>query len=203
MGLGVATLALASLWNNYQHVQNLGPGIVGLVVAAELLKPLLPLALISHANNRHAGAWVATLGMWGLIVCFSFLNTFGNALTQHATEQARLERAKVSETRPEHLILKDIGQLPACPKKGCTQQVQDRRKALEAEHRAALKRVGTREEVVAKGEPVRDGILTLTAWAGIELHPERVFVLVTLIWTLLAEVGSALGALAIPRRDTK
>jgi hypothetical protein len=204
---GVLTLAASSAYANYVHVQPLGLTIVGLVIGAEIFKFAAPIAMAEHSRQHATIAFLATLVVWLLVVAFSFANTFGNALMRHAVEQAKLERAKASATRPEHVILKDIAALPTC--KAATKQRAascppgraEKLAALEGELKAARTRT-TREEVAGhiQGDPIREGMTALAGFAGIELPPDRVFIIVTLIWTLLAEVGSALGGLAIPRR---
>lgn len=204
---GVLTLAASSAYANYLHVAPLGATIVGLVIGAEIFKFAAPIAMAEHSRQHASVAFVATLVVWLLVVAFSFANTFGNALMRHAVEQAKLERAQASATRAEHVILKDIAALPSC--KPATKQRQEtcpagrkeKLAALEGELKAARQRTG-KEEVAGhiQGDPIREGMTALAAFAGIELPRERVFILVTLIWTLLAEVGSAIGGLAIPRK---
>lgn len=204
---GVLTLAASSAYANYLHVQPLGLTIVGLVIGAEIFKFAAPIAMVEHSKQHHAVAFLATLTVWLLVVAFSFANTFGNALMRHAVEQAKLERAKASATRPEHVILKDIAAIPGCKpatkSRGevCPQGRKEKLQAFEAELKAARLRTG-KEEVAGhiQGDPIREGMTALAGFAGIELPQERVFVIVTLIWTLLAEIGSAIGGLAIPRR---
>lgn len=200
----VLVLASASAYANVLYVQGMGASILGLVLGAEIFKFLAPWALVRHAETRRGAAWLATFGLWLIVVAFSFVNTFGNALTRHATEQARIEHLRETQTRAEHVILKEIANIPACtkskrgPSAGCAETHQAQKRALEAELRATAKR-GSNTGVVAKGDPVRDGVLALASAVGVEIPREKVFVLITLIWTLLAELGSAIGILAIPR----
>lgn len=205
---GVLALAASSAYANFVHVQPLGLSIIGLVIGAELFKFAAPLAMADHLRKHNSAAFLATLVVWMLVVAFSFANTFGNALMRHAIEQAKLERVQASATRPEHVILRDIAALPACKlatKKAperCPQGRRERLEALTAEVKLARARTG--KEAIAshvKGDPIREGVTALAAFVGFELPRESVFVLVTLIWTLLAEIGSAIGILAIPRRQ--
>lgn len=194
---GVLTLAASSAYANFLHVQALGISIIGLVIGAEIFKFAAPIAMARHAEDSRTPAWLATFVIWLLVVAFSFTNTFGNALARHAKEQARIEHARDSATRPEHVVLRDIAAI-RCKKGGCTDKQVNERKALDAELKATRARPQT-GEVQARGDPIREGFVTIAGVLGIELAPERVFVFVTLIWTLLAEIGSALGGLAIPR----
>jgi hypothetical protein len=149
---------------------------------------------------------MATLGVWLLVVVFSFINTFGNALMRHATEQASLDMQRDNATRPEHVLLKEIASIPACKKRAdseCQDRNVTRKKALQAEIVASRKNATKDQKPVALGDPIRDGLMQLAGMLGIELQHARVFVVVTLIWTLLAEVGSSLGALAIPMSQRK
>lgn len=205
---GVLTLAASSAYANYLHVAPLGATIVGLVIGAEVFKFAAPIAMAEHSRQHASVAFLATLVVWLLVVAFSFANTFGNALMRHAVEQAKLERAQASATRAEHVILRDIAAVPACKPatksraEVCPPTRAPRLAALEAELRTARARTGSREEVAGhiQGDPIREGMTALAAFAGYELPKEKVFLLVTLIWTLLAEVGSAIGGLAIPRK---
>lgn len=204
---GVLTLAASSAYANYLHVAPLGATIVGLVIGAELLKLGLPVAMLHHCDKGHTLSFLVSLVVWVGVVVFSFANTFGNALMRHAVEQAKLERAQASATRAEHVILRDIAAIPACKPatksraEVCPPTRAPRLAALEAELKTARSRTG-REEVAGhiQGDPIREGMTALAAFAGYELPKEKVFLLVTLIWTLLAEVGSAIGGLAIPRK---
>lgn len=193
---GVLVLTGASAYANYIHVSSHGASIIGLVIGAEIIKFGAPLAMAEHAERGHGTRFVMTLVLWAFVVVFSFTNTFGNALKKHSIEQARIETEKANSTRPEHVVLKEIAQLPACGKRGCTKQQVDKRTALEAEVKLARKN-GTHTAVV-KDDAIRDGFVMLAASAGHEMNPDRVFVTISLIWTLLAEIGSALGGLAIP-----
>lgn len=179
----------------------MGATIIGLVMGAEIFKFAAPLAMANHVENSQTTRFVSTLGVWLLVVVFSFTNTFGNALMRHATEQASLDMQRDSATRPEHVILKEIAAIPACNKrtgKNCDESFAARKKALQAEIAATRKNANKPQQAVAKGDPIRDGMIQLAGMMGFELPHAKVFVLVTLIWTLLAEVGSSLGALAIP-----
>lgn len=199
---GVITLAVASAWANYLHVAPMGGTIVALVIGAELFKFAAPVAMRDHMTSWRPGAFLATLAVWLIVVAFSFANTFGNALTRHAMEEARHESARESHARPAHVVLRDIAALPRCGKRGSDDCMarRDRVAALQAELALARKRGDTSSAPIVRGDPIRSGMIQLAAFVSVELPSDRVFVLVTLVWTLLAEVGSALGALAIPRR---
>jgi hypothetical protein len=198
VGAGVAMLCISSAYGNYTYVANLGPSIIGLVIGAELFKFVAPIAMQRHARNNAAIQFIATLVLWLLVVAFSFINTFGNALSKHANEQLRVEHTQQSIVRPEHLILKDMAQ-PQCNKKRKDNCVND---AIIISLRSELKTAQSERGVIALAgfEPIREGMTTLATFVNIDLPKEQVYIFVTLIWTLLAEVGSAIGALAIPKR---
>lgn len=201
ISLSVAALCISSAYGNYTYVANLGPAIIGLVIGAEIFKFIAPIAMQQHVKNWSPIQFVATLALWLLVVVFSFVNTFGNALSKHAIEQVRAEQASQQLVRPEHLILKDMA-APKCRKKSaagtCINEAQlislraELKQAQSSKSQGAIVQVGF--------EPIREGMTTLAQFADIELPKEQVYIFVTLIWTLLAEVGSAIGGLAIPRK---
>lgn len=115
LGAGVVVFTAASATLNYEHMRGYGMAAAAIVVAAEILKPLLPVALVQHADNRHGGAWVGTLALWLLIVFFSFVNSFGNTLIRHAKVKETQAVAARDTTRPEHVILREIASLKQCP----------------------------------------------------------------------------------------
>ena len=203
--LGVFILAASSAYNNYQHVAPLGLGLVGAVMGAELLKPVLPLMIASAARTGQIAACCAGAIVWLAVVSFSCINTLGNSLHRHAIEQARLQHVAGDAVRAEHTVLKDVAALPQCTQKkkeqrdACTQQNVARQRALEAEMQVARTRKGTLDEHAVSGTHVRDGLLQVAAIAGVFIPQQQVFVWITILWTALVELGSALGALAIPK----
>lgn len=221
IGLGVTLLAFSSMLANYQHVQGYGWSIIGLVIAGECLKPLLPLAMREHARQEAFLPMAATFLVWLMIVTFSWVNTFGNSLMRHAMEQAKVEAARAGEVRPEHVILKDIAALPPCKAewqgKGrnakriehCPDGRAERLAALQGEIRksrelekSAKLHGGDIPKATAHVDDtaIRDGLIAMVSFFGVKMPREMVFVYVTLLWTALAEIGSALGAVAIPRK---
>jgi hypothetical protein len=203
--LGVVGLAISSAYNNYQHVQQLGLGLIGAVLSAELLKPALPLLISYSARTGQVAACCAGAIVWAAVVCFSCINTLGNTLHRHAIEQERLTAVAGSKVRAEHTILKDVAALPQCTQRkqtdrvACEQRNSAAKQALEAEIIVARSRKGTLDEHAVAGTHVRDGLLQVAGIAGVFIPQQQVFVWVTLLWTALVELGSALGALAIPR----
>jgi hypothetical protein len=200
--------------NNWQHMAHYGYGIAILVVAAEIAKLALPVAMLIHARRGDAAQWCVALLMWCIIVVFSFFNTFGNALTRHAMEKGRLESVAASVTRPEHLILKEISLLPACkplvqwlanqkketPDQACLDRNAAKKAALDSELKQTKARQESNIDVVIDKYTVEDGYMMLASRFGISLQRHEISVYLTLLWTLLAEVGSAFGGLAIPER---
>lgn len=207
--LGVLVLAMSSALANYMHVQNLGTAIVGLVVGAELIKFA---ALGAMYVNAHDDNWLggfAALALWLIACLFSFTNTFGNSLARHAEEQARIDRDRESGTRAEHVIRQEIAGLPMCgkgKKRAICEDAKPRLEALQSEIAASRKNGSdTKGEAATyvKGDPVREGMGELAKIVGIELPRHRIYLWVTLLWTLLAEIGSAIGVIAIPKRGAK
>ena len=204
--IGVLVLAVASAYNNYQHVAPMGLGLAGAVLGAELLKPVLPLLIAQNARSGQFAACIAGATVWVAVVCFSCINTLGNALHRHAIEQARLQHVAGDAVRSEHTILKDVAALPHCNQKSstqrdaCVQRNAASKQALDAEMQLARSRKGTLDEHAVAGEHVRDGLLQVAAIAGVFIPQQQVFVYITLLWTALVELGSALGAFAIPAK---
>jgi hypothetical protein len=203
--LGVVGLAISSAYNNYQHVQQLGLGLIGAVLSAELLKPALPLLIAYSARTGQLAACCAGAIVWTAVVCFSCVNTLGNTLHRHAIEQERLSATAGAKVRAEHIVLKEVAALPHCNQRKpldrdvCEQRNVVAKQALEAELVVARSRRGTLDEYAVSGTHVRDGLLQVAGIAGVFIPQQQVFVWVTLLWTALVELGSALGALAIPR----
>jgi hypothetical protein len=199
LGLCVLTLTAASAYNNYQHMQHLGYGVLALVIGAELAKPLLPIALIAHARNEAIGQWLGTLCIWLVIVVFSFVNTFGNSVARLAIEKARQDKNVAGETRPEFVILRELANI-TCKKKE-QEKCQSKRNALNAELNMAKKTGETTSvEAAISGDVTTNGYIQLAALGGFQVSEEQVNVWTVLLWTLLAELGSALGGLCIPQR---
>lgn len=207
LALGVAALALSSGYANYLHTQHMGLSIIGLVIGAEIVKLFAPLAIMEHARKEHYIPLLAATLLWVIAATFSFTNTFSNALARAANEQARIQRAQEEQTRPINTILIEIASIPACDtiknrsnREKCAQEAQTKRQVLKTELEISKTTKNT-QIIITKGDPIRDGIVLLAAMWQIELPKERVFVIVTLIWTLFAELGSSFGAFAIPRRE--
>lgn len=209
IGLGVFICTCASVYLNFSHVQNLGAGIIGLVIGAELIKFSALGALYANAQNEHWGGVFAALVLWFIAVAFSLTNTFGASLSRHAEEYARIERDRESGVRAEHVIRQEIAGLAMCGKgksrKICDSE-QPRLDALNAEIVAARKKGADNSGDAAayvRGDPVREGIIELAKIANINIPKHRVYLWVTLLWTLLAEIGSAIGVVAIPNTSRK
>jgi hypothetical protein len=198
LGCCVLTLTAASAYNNYQHMQHLGIGVLALVIGAELAKPLLPIALIAHSNNGAIGQWLGTLLIWLVIVVFSFVNTFGNSVARLAIEKARQDKSVEGETRPQFIILREIAAI-TCKKKE-QEKCKAKRDALEAELEKASKDADVSVEAAISGDVTTNGYIQLAALGGFTATEEQVNVYTVLLWTLLAELGSALGGLCIPRK---
>jgi hypothetical protein len=209
MTLGVVILSASSAFANYNHVQNLGYAIIGLVAGAELIKFAALGAVYVHAQRDEWLSVGAAFALWLVAVVFSLTNTFGNSLARHAEEQARIERDRESGTRAEHVIVKDIAALPMCGKgkaRAICEGSKPRLDALNAEIAAARKRgVADKGDSAGyvRGDPVREGMAAFAGLFGYELPKHRVFLWVTLLWTLLAEIGSGIGVIAIPRKGSR
>jgi hypothetical protein len=227
LGAAVVTLTAASAWNNWQHMRSFGLGVAILVIAAEVAKPLLPVALIEHGKNRASLQWCGTLLLWCIIVAFSFVNTFGNALTRHAKDKARQGIVAASATRPEHVILRELASVKSCPDKEetrdevqpakgkkkaivlqvkvrvpdteCAQKVAADKLALTAELTESKRREANALDAPIDKNTVTDGYIELARMAGWEPQRYQIDTYTVLLWTLLAELGSALGGLCIPR----
>jgi hypothetical protein len=217
IGIAVAVLTVASAVNNWEHMSKFGMGVCILVVAAEMLKPLLPIALAEHSRDMNYGAWVGTLGLWCMIVLFSFVNTFSAALTRQATEIARQGTIKSSETRPEHIILRELASVRTCKPirvtigKGkraevvekedaaCLQDAAAKKLALTAELTTHKARTAVGHDVAIDAHTVTDGQTTLANMLGWNPNRWHVQIWTVLLWVLVCELGSALGGLCIPR----
>jgi hypothetical protein len=199
LGCCVLTLTAASAYNNWQHMQHLGIGVLALVIGAELAKPLLPIALIAHSKNGAIGQWLGTLLIWLVIVVFSFVNTFGNSVARLAIEKARQDKSVEGETRPQFIILREIAEVTC--KKREQEKCKAKRDALEAELKVATNNSdGVSVEAAISGDVTTNGYIQLAALGGFTATEEQVNVYTVLLWTLLAELGSALGGLCIPRK---
>jgi hypothetical protein len=228
LGIGVAVFTAASAWNNWEHLKAYGLAIGLMIIAAEVFKLLCPIALIQHAENHATFQWCATLGMWLVVVVFSFVNTFGNTLLRHAKvkEGTAIEARDV--TRPEHVIMREMAGLRQCPAlqkereeqqqivvKGkpstkqvkvryeqadsiCEQQRAADQLSLTAEMTESRRRQGIGRDVSVSQHTVTDGYILVAGMLNISVRRHEMDVLTVLLWTLLCEVGSAFGGLAIP-----
>lgn len=232
LGLGVMVFTVASAWNNWEHLKAYGLAIGLLIIAAEIFKLLCPVALIEHAENRSTFQWAATLSLWIVVVLFSFVNTFGNTLLQHAKIKEVQQTDARNVTRPEHVILREMSNLKQCPplqrsrqlpreytKQGkalpvksevfelpdtlCEQQRASDQLALTAEMTESKRRLGMGREASVGGHVATDGYILVAGMLNITVRRHEMDVLTVLLWTLLCEVGSAFGALAIPRTRKK
>jgi hypothetical protein len=229
----VVVLTLASALNNWSHMVKYGGEIATLVIAAELLKPLLPVALAQHSANGGAGAtarFVGTLTLWLIIVLFSAVNTFSNALTKQGARANQQHELAASVTRPEHLIRRDISTIPACrdvvkadqvlktDKKGggkivtvrttvadtaCEVERSAKIQALESELATRKEREKAQENFATDKDAVPDGLIHLASLVGWRIQRHEVSIYTVLLWTLLAELGSALGGLCVPVASDK
>jgi hypothetical protein len=230
LGAGVIIFTVASATLNYEHMKGYGYAAAGIVIAAELLKPLLPIALVSHATARHTGAWVGTLCLWLLIVFFSFINSFGNTLVRHAKVKEGTAIASRDQTRPEHVILRELASLRPCnpnteireeqrtqgtgkqarvvtvkvpyqvPNTACEQQRAANQLALTSEMTESKRRESRNLDVIVSPHTVTDGYIAVANMFGFSLRRHETDILTVLLWVLLCEVGSAFGGLAIPRK---
>lgn len=228
LGLGVTVFTVASAWNNWEHLKAYGLAIGLMIVAAEVFKLLCPVALIAHAENRSTFQWAATLAMWLVVVVFSFVNTFGNTLLRHAKVKESVAVEARNDTRPEHVIMRDMAALRQCPAlqktreeaipargpKGkastklvayevadsiCEQQRAADQLALTAEMTESRRRMGIGRDVAVSQHTVTDGYILVAGMLNISVRRHEMDVLTVLLWTLLCEIGSAFGGLAIPR----
>lgn len=219
IGAAVALLTAASGFNNWQHLENFGYAIATLVIAGEILKVLLPIAMLEHVKAASAWQWLGTVLVWSILVVFSFVNTFGNVTTKHAQEKARLHAEKVGEVRPEHVILRDMAGLPPCqnkietravngkakavsyqvPNVACQQQRAAQRLALTAELTESKRRELKGMTAAIDGDTVATSQIRLASMFGFEMSKHGAETFMLLLWTLLAEIGSAFGGLCIPR----
>jgi hypothetical protein len=231
LGAGVVVFTIASATLNYEHMKGYGLAAAGIVIAAELLKPLLPIALVSHATSKHVGAWCGTLALWLLIVFFSFVNSFGNTLVRHAKVKEGTAMAARDMTRPEHVVLRELAGLAACeplteyrdelqttgkgkqqitktiksafkvPNTACEQQRASNQLALTAEMTETKRRESRNLDVVVSPHTVTDGYIAVASMFGFNLRRHETDILTVLLWVLLCEIGSAFGGLAIPRGE--
>jgi hypothetical protein len=203
--LAVAILAVASGYANYLHVAAMGGSAILLVVGGELLKLILLPVAYSHFTESRPIPFLISIGIWLVVVAFSFANTFGNALMRNALEQGRIERAAESKTRPVLTIRREMAELPPCNAKKkaarelCIDARTDKLETLKIELELAEKRTDRENrESYLNGDPVKKGIVKLADMAGIVVREDQTFILVAILWTLLAEIGSAFGGLIIP-----
>lgn len=208
-------------------MEKFGLAIAVMVVAGEILKLVLPIFAVEHYENKYASGFLAALVMWFLVVSFSFVNTFGNSVAKHAYETSRQGALAASVTRPEHIIRKEIGDLALCAKLNKTRQVtltskrgvpysssetyqeddkacEDKRAkqitALEAEIAEHSKRLDKGDDVAIGKYVVTDAYMSLADMFGFKnVKRNTIELWTTLLWTLLAEVGSAFGGLVFPR----
>jgi hypothetical protein len=221
--ISVLVLTIASAWNNWEHMSAYGMGVAVLVIAAEMLKPLLPVALVHHGTNQHTTQWCGTLLLWCIIVAFSFVNTFSNAIQRHAIDTSKRGRIAASETRPEHVILKELAAVRTCPelekfrdeKQGkrtvkvaytvpdtdCQQTKAAEKLALTAELTKQKQREANGQDATIDKNTITDGQIALANIFGWNPRRYEVVMYTVLLWTLLAELGSALGGLCIPQSE--
>jgi hypothetical protein len=223
--LAVVVMTISSAWNNWEHMQSFGMAIAVLVIAAEMLKPLLPVALVHHGTNQHTTQWCGTLLLWCIIVAFSFVNTFSNTIQKQAMDVSKKGRVAASETRAEHVILRELASVRSCPelertrdeKQGkrtikvaytipdtdCQQTKAAEKLALTAELTKQKSREANGQDAVIDKHTVTDGQIALANVFGWNPRRHEVMMYTVLLWTLLAELGSALGGLCIPKTEEK
>ena len=213
MALGVVCLCLASGFNNFNHTRAYGWEIVMLIAASELLKLMLPLAMIHFAKEAQPSRWLASLFMWLLICVVSAVNTFGNVITVHATKKANMQEARANHTsRQEHVILRDISNVPTCdatttgrgknrvttpPNQQCVENRNHKIAAFKAElHKAKQEPIaGAKVDAFA----VEDGYVMTAALFGFYPNRQQIAIYMLLLWVALCEIGSALGGFWSPR----
>jgi hypothetical protein len=214
LALGVIALAVASGANNLSHTKAYGWEIVILVGAAELLKLVLPLAMLVFAKSHQPARWIAALFMWALIVVFSAVNTFGNVITVHATKKANMQEARQNHTsRQEHVILRDISNVATCnatvvgkgknrvtfpPDEQCVENRKNKIAAFQSELQKAKETpvAGAKVDAFA----VEDGYVMTAALFGWYPNRNQIAIYMLLLWVALCEIGSALGGFCIPER---
>jgi hypothetical protein len=219
----VLAMTLASAYNNFHHMAGYGAGFVAAVIAAEIAKPMLPVALMRHvALGTYQGvvSAIACAVLWLIVVVFSMTNTLGNAFVQQAKLKASTQKEfSQGNHRPDYLILSDKANVQACiapqqrtkDKQGriitiagqIDPQCDEKRKAKLASLDAELLRSKQQDTQGAAidAHTVEDGINSLAAMGGVYFKRHEIAAVMVLIWVLLIELGSAFGGLAIPQRN--
>jgi hypothetical protein len=226
----VGVFTLASAWNNWEHLRGYGPGVIAALLAAEIMKPMLPVAMLQHAENESPTKAAATALAWALIVAFSASNTFSNAYASHAIMTKKAGIINASETRPEHIILGDMAAILPCKDldkqreeqtrdaKGrqrtikiaykeadtdCQQTSAAKKLALTAELTTQKKRESLGQDATIGRDAVTDAQITVANMLGYAPKRFEMVVYVVLLWTALIEICSAFGGLCIPTKKAK
>jgi hypothetical protein len=230
ISIAVAVFTLASAWNNWEHLRGYGYGIIAALLAAEIMKPMLPVAMLHHVENESPTKAVATIMAWALIVVFSVNNTFSNTYASHATVAKKAGIINASETRPEHIILGDMAAILTCKDldkqreeqtrdaKGrqrtikiaykeadtdCQQTAAARKLALTAELTTQKERKTSGQDATLDRNAVTDAQITVANMLGYAPKRFEMVVYVALLMTALIEICSAFGGLCIPTKKAK
>jgi hypothetical protein len=197
--LAVLCLALASGYGNYQHVESLGIAVIGVIIGGEALKIFLPIAMTQHHDNGHIAKLIASFIIWIVVVVTSFVNTFGNALTRQAQQDMIATQKQAAIYRPVSVIMADIRKLECGKKeKKCNNRLQLLNEELE------LSRANPAPKIEANSDQTKAGLQLISASIfATPIAKENTIIYVALLWTLLAELGSAFGGLAIPIKREK
>lgn len=228
VGLAALTLAIASGWGNYLYVANSGGAIVLAVLAAEMLKFSLPLAIRMHWEQARGVSLFGGVLLWIMVIVFSTLNTFGNAVTRREEAKQQVKNELSQQFRPVAEIAKQIARLPPmdCEQRTQIQFVFDRnpetgkkrkttkevklpipgicssraslQQELDLARKAEERANASTVKVLLSHNPMEDGISMIAAILGYAIPSYVLPFVPVLVWVLFMELGSAIGGLAIP-----